>query len=352
MIHCLTGVDTDRLKEEKARGLTIEAGFAYPEVESDIELGFVDVPGHEKFIHNMLAGSAGIDSVLLVVAADDGVMPQTIEHVQILTLLGLSQGQVALTKCDLVDATRLDRVEEDIRQLLEATPLAEAPVYRVSSRSGEGIDALRDSLWTQAAKRHETLAWGAFRLAVDRVFTKTGAGLVVTGTALSGTVRQDDVLRLEPSGVRARVRSLRRQHRESEQAHQGDRVALNLTGSGVERDAIVRGGWVVAESLDTPLLQRVDVDLTLLGSVAALKHWTPVHIHLGVARLTGRVSLLEGQRLEPGNRMLGQLVLDRPVHACLGDRFVIRDHGGQTTLGGGIVLDGDPRGAASVLPSD
>ncbi|TDX26180.1 selenocysteine-specific translation elongation factor SelB [Modicisalibacter xianhensis] len=342
LIQCLTGIDTDRLKEEKARGLTIEAGFAYPEVEPGMELGFVDVPGHEKFIHNMMAGSAGIDSVLLVVAADDGVMPQTVEHVQILSLLGLSRGRVALTKCDLVDAARLARVESEIRQLLSATPLAEASIYRVSSHTGEGVGVLRDALWTEAAQRHELSAWGAFRLAVDRVFTKTGAGLVVTGTAVSGTVHEGDMLRLEPSGIRARVRSLRRQHRESEQARQGDRVALNLVGSGVERDAIVRGGWVVDESLETPPLQRVDVDITLLGSVTALKHWTPVHVHLGVARLTGRVSLLEGQRLEPGGRMLGQLVLGRPVHACLGDRFVIRDHGGRMTLGGGTVLDGDP----------
>ena len=342
LIQHLTGIDTDRLKEEKARGLTIEAGFAYPEVEPDMELGFIDVPGHEKFIHNMMAGSAGIDSVLLVVAADDGVMPQTIEHVQILSLLGLSQGRVALSKCDLVDEARLDRVETQIRQLLSATPLAGVPIYRVSSHTGEGIGALRDSLWTEAANRREAPVWGAFRLTVDRVFTKTGAGLVVTGTAVSGTVRQGDMVRLEPSGIRARVRSLRRQHRESEQARQGDRVALNLSGSGVERDAIARGGWVVAEALETPPLQRIDADLTLLDSVTALKHWTPVHIHLGVARLTGRISLLEGQRLEPGGRMLGQIVLDRPVHACLGDRFVIRDHGGRMTLGGGTVLDGDP----------
>lgn len=342
LINQLTGIDTDRLKEEKARGLTIEAGFAYPEVEPGLELGFVDVPGHEKFIHNMLAGSAGIDTVLLVVAADDGVMPQTVEHVQILSLLGLNRGRAALTKSDLVDETRLRQVHRDIEALLAGTPLAGMPVHTVSSRSGEGIAVLRDALWTQAARQRSAPAWGQFRLAVDRVFTKTGAGLVVTGTALSGQVAQGDEVRLVPSGRKARVRSLRRQHRESDQARQGDRVALNLAGTGMERDAVERGGWVVADTLETPELKRIDVQLQLLDNVPVMKHWTSVHIHLGVAHVTGRVSLLEGQRLAPGERMLGQLVLDSPVHACLGDRCVIRDHGGHITLGGGIILDVEP----------
>ncbi|WP_208670715.1 selenocysteine-specific translation elongation factor [Halomonas sp. TA6] len=342
LIECLTGIDTDRLKEEKARGLTIEAGFAYPEMAPGIELGFVDVPGHEKFIHNMLAGSAGIDTVLLTVAADDGVMPQTVEHVQILTLLGLSRGRVALTKCDLVDETRRDAVKREIAALLADTPLAGATIHAVSSRTGEGIEALRDALWTQAAVQRATPARGAFRLAVDRVFSKAGAGLVVTGTALAGEIAKGDEVRLVRSGRKARVRGLRRQHRDSDTARQGDRVSLNLAGSGVEREALSRGDWVVADTLKAPLLKRIDIDLVLLDSAAALKHWTPVHVHLGVAHLTGRVALLEGQRLAPGERMLGQLVLDGSVHACLGDRFVIRDHGGHVTLGGGVVLDGDP----------
>lgn len=342
LIQRLTGIDTDRLKEEKSRGLTIEPGFAYPEVEPGMELGFVDVPGHERFIHNMLAGSAGIDTVLLVVAADDGVMPQTIEHVQILTLLGLSSGCVALTKCDLVEYSRREEVRREIEQLLTGTPLAGMPVYEVSSHSGEGIPTLHDALWTRAAVQQVTSAWGQFRLAVDRAFTKTGAGLVVTGTALSGRVAQGDELRLVSSGAKARVRSLRRQHRDSEVARQGDRVALNLAGADIERGAVRRGDIVVADTLEAPLLPRIDMQLQLLDSVPPLKHWTPIHIHLGVAHVTGRVSLLEGQRLGPGERMLGQLVLDSPLHACLGDRFVIRDHGSHVTLGGGITLDGDP----------
>ncbi|GAB2801535.1 selenocysteine-specific translation elongation factor [Halomonas shantousis] len=342
MIQRLTGVDTDRLKEEKARGLTIEAGYAYPEVEADIDLGFVDVPGHEKFIPNMLAGSAGIDTVLLVVAADDGVMPQTLEHVQILKLLGLAHGVVALTKCDLVDVARRQEVRREITALLADTSLAGSEIFDVSSRSGEGIEPLRDYLWSLAARQHETAATGHFRLAVDRAFTKSGAGLVVTGTVVAGTIEEGETVRLFPSGLKARVRGLRRQNRASHVARQGDRLALNLAGPGIDREVIGRGGWIVSDALETPALQRVDIQLELLGTAEALKHWTPVHIHLGATHVTGRVSLLEGQRLAPGGAMLGQLVLDTPVHACLGDRVVIRDHGAQATLGGGVVLDGAP----------
>ncbi|KAA0010797.1 selenocysteine-specific translation elongation factor [Billgrantia pellis] len=342
LIQRLTGIDTDRLKEEKARGLTIEPGFAYPVVTEGVELGFVDVPGHARFLHHMLAGSAGVDTVLLVVAADDGVMPQTVEHLQILTLLGLDRGLVALTKIDRVDAERRRQVREDIAALLADTPLAGAMIVEVSSHSGEGVEELRDRLWTAAAMQRQETVHGRFRLAVDRVFTKAGAGLVVTGTAFAGHVAQGDEVRLVPAGLTARVRGLRRQHRASERAQQGDRVALNLAGPGMARDAIQRGDWIVAEALETPPLRRLDVQLQLLHGAPVIKHWAPIHTHLGVTRLSGRLSLLEGQRLGPGEHGLGQLVLDAPVHACLGDRFVIRDPGGRLTLGGGVVLDGDP----------
>ncbi|MGR2738456.1 selenocysteine-specific translation elongation factor [Billgrantia sp. Q4P2] len=342
LIHRLTGIDTDRLKEEKARGLTIEPGFAYPEVAAGLELGFVDVPGHVRFLHHMVAGSAGVDTVLLVVAADDGVMPQTLEHLQILTLLGLDHGLVAMTKIDRVDAARRYQVREEIHALLAGTPLAGAPVHEVSNQTGEGVETLRDHLWTLASRQRDAPVQGGFRLIVDRVFTKSGAGLVVTGTALAGRVVQGDAVRLEPSGITPRVRSLRRQHRESGHARQGDRVAINLAGADVSRDVVRRGDWVVAEALETPLFKRFDVDLRLLDTAHSLKHWSPVHVHLGVARYSGRVSLLEGQHLAPGARMLGQLVLEEPVHACLGDRFVIRNPGAGVTLGGGVVLEGDP----------
>nr|WP_255777313.1 selenocysteine-specific translation elongation factor [Halomonas desiderata] len=342
MIRQLTGIDTDRLKEEKARGLTIEPGFAYPEVAEGVELGFVDVPGHVRFLHHMVAGSAGVDTVLLVVAADDGVMPQTVEHLQILSLLGLDRGLVALTKVDRVDAARRRQVREEITALLTDTPLAEAPLHEVSSTSGEGVDALRERLWAMAAMQRDTAVRGHFRFVVDRVFTKRGAGVVVTGTALAGQVNEGDTLRLALGGHKARVRGLRRQHRESDRAHQGDRVALNLAGADIDRDLIRRGDWLVAEALDAPPLRRLDVALRLLDSAPGVKHWTPVQVHLGVGRYSGRLSLLEGQQLAPGESMLGQLVLEEPVHACLGDRCVIRDPAAGITLGGATVLEGDP----------
>lgn len=342
LIRQLTGIDTDRLKEEKARGLTIEPGFAYPEVAEGVELGFVDVPGHVRFLHHMVAGSAGVDTVLLVVAADDGVMPQTVEHLQILSLLGLDRGLVALTKVDRVDAARRRQVREEIAALLADTPLAEAPLHEVSSTSGEGVDALRERLWAMAAMQRDTAVRGHFRFVVDRVFTKRGAGVVVTGTALAGQVNEGDTLRLALGGHKARVRGLRRQHRESDRAHQGDRVALNLAGADIGRDLIRRGDWLVAEALDAPPLRRLDVALRLLDSAPGVKHWTPVQVHLGVGRYSGRLSLLEGQQLAPGESMLGQLVLEEPVHACLGDRCVIRDPAAGITLGGATVLEGDP----------
>ncbi|MCE8011673.1 selenocysteine-specific translation elongation factor [Billgrantia desiderata] len=342
LIRQLTGIDTDRLKEEKARGLTIEPGFAYPEVAEGVELGFVDVPGHVRFLHHMVAGSAGVDTVLLVVAADDGVMPQTVEHLQILSLLGLDRGLVALTKVDRVDAARRRQVREEITALLTDTPLAEAPLHEVSSTSGEGVDALRERLWAMAAMQRDTAVRGHFRFVVDRVFTKRGAGVVVTGTALAGQVNEGDTLRLALGGHKARVRGLRRQHRESDRAHQGDRVALNLAGADIDRDLIRRGDWLVAEALDAPPLRRLDVALRLLDSAPGVKHWTPVQVHLGVGRYSGRLSLLEGQQLAPGESMLGQLVLEEPVHACLGDRCVIRDPAAGITLGGATVLEGDP----------
>lgn len=342
LIRQLTGIDTDRLKEEKARGLTIEPGFAYPEVAEGVELGFVDVPGHVRFLHHMVAGSAGVDTVLLVVAADDGVMPQTVEHLQILSLLGLDRGLVALTKVDRVDAARRRQVREEITALLTDTPLAEAPLHEVSSTSGEGVDALRERLWAMAAMQRDTAVRGHFRFVVDRVFTKRGAGVVVTGTALAGQVNEGDTLRLALGGHKARVRGLRRQHHESDRAHQGDRVALNLAGADIDRDLIRRGDWLVAEALDAPPLRRLDVALRLLDSAPGVKHWTPVQVHLGVGRYSGRLSLLEGQQLAPGESMLGQLVLEEPVHACLGDRCVIRDPAAGITLGGATVLEGDP----------
>ncbi|WP_438765858.1 selenocysteine-specific translation elongation factor [Kushneria sp. TE3] len=342
LIHSLTGISTDRLQEEQARGLTIEAGYAYPETLDEFELGFIDVPGHEKFIHNMLSGVAGIDTMLLVVAADDGVMPQTREHMQILRLLGIDRGVVALTKCDLVERQRLVEVHEQIRSLLAGSPLEDSHVFEVSSRTGEGIDALKEELWRRAQASDAEVAQGNFRMAVDRAFTKTGSGLVVTGTVVAGEISVGDNVRLFPSGQGARVRGLRRQGRVAEHARQGDRLALNLAGPGIDRETVQRGDWVVAQALPTPSLTRVDIALELLEDAPPLSHWSGVHLHLGASHVTGRISLLEGQLLLPGGRMLAQMILETPLHACMGDRVIVRDHGARHTIGGAVVLDGAP----------
>ncbi|WP_456268422.1 selenocysteine-specific translation elongation factor [Kushneria sp. AK178] len=342
LIHALTGISTDRLQEEQARGLTIEAGYAYPEMVGDVELGFIDVPGHERFIHNMLSGVAGIDTMLLVVAADDGVMPQTREHMQILRLLGIGRGVVALTKCDLVDRQRLVAVHEQIRALLAGSPLEDAHVLEVSSRTGEGVAALKETLWQRARANEAEVVQGNFRMAVDRAFTKTGSGLVVTGTVVAGDIAVGDSVRLFPSDHEARVRGLRRQGRVAEHARQGDRLALNLAGPGIDRETVQRGDWVVAQALPTPALTRVDIALELLEDAPPLSHWSGVHLHLGASHVIGRISLLEGQQLLPGQRMLAQMILETPLHACMGDRVIVRDHGARHTIGGAVVLDGTP----------
>ncbi|NBX96335.1 MAG: selenocysteine-specific translation elongation factor [Betaproteobacteria bacterium] len=245
LVKALTGVDADRLKEEKERGITVDLGFAYQAQSDGQVLGFVDVPGHEKLVRNMLAGATGIDHVMLVVAADDGPMPQTREHLAILDLLGLQRGVVALSKCDLVDATRLSQVEQEIRALLRGTALAAAPVLPVSSISGQGLDALREHL---EAARHDapTRALdGHFRLSVDRSFTLSGIGTVVTGTAVSGRVRVGDRLRLSPSGLEVRVRGLHAQNCVAEDGMAGQRLALNLAGWKSSRCNAGTGWWPI-----------------------------------------------------------------------------------------------------------
>lgn len=350
LIRSLTGVATDRLKEEQARGLTIEAGYAYPEPPGEhagVTLGFIDVPGHERFIANMLSGAAGIEAMLLVVAADDGIMPQTVEHARILELLGVTRAWVALTKTDRVEPSRVAQVRTQIDEWLAATPFAGAPVFPVSNATGEGIAALADTLWSAAATMAPADAEGGFRLAVDRVFVKRGAGVVVTGTVRAGQVGLNERVRLLPSGIEARVRGLRCQNREVVAAQRGERCALNLSGSGIEPGRFERGEWVVAAGSRIADRQRLDVSLRLLPETSPLKHWTRVHLHHASAHVTGYVSLLEGDTLMPGASALGQLVLDEPLQAAHGDPVVIRDHGARETLGGARVLDVSPprRGA-------
>ena len=339
LVHALTGVDTDRLKEEKARGISIELGYAYQPLEGGGVLGFVDVPGHERFIHTMLAGAAGIDFALLVVAADDGVMPQTREHLSILDLLGIERGAVALTKIDRVDTARMAEVERDLHRLLAETALAGMPVFAVSATDGQGIDALRAYLHAAAQAMPQLGTEGGFRLAVDRSFTLKGAGTIVTGTVFAGSVEAGDELVVTPSGKPVRLRSLHVMNRPAQVGQAGQRCALNLGGVG--KDEIARGDWIVSPRLHAPTA-RFDVRLTLwLRAPAALTHWAPVHLHLGAAHVMARVALLEGDSLAPGDSALAQLVADRPLGALHGDRFILRDADARHTLGGGRVLDPD-----------
>jgi selenocysteine-specific elongation factor len=338
LVRALTGIDTDRLKEEKARGISIDLGFAYLPASDGSVLGFVDVPGHEKFVHNMLAGSTGIDFVLLVIAADDGVMPQTREHLSIIDLLGIARGIVALTKIDLVSAERLQAVRLEIARALEATALVGAEILPVSSVSGEGVDRLRDRLFAEAALIRSAALKGRFRLAIDRCFTLGGIGTVVTGTVLSGTAAVGEHVTISPSGASARIRSIHAQNRHSERGRAGERCALNLVGDGIDKDAIQRGDIALDPALHAPT-DRIDATLRVLFSERRpIAHWMPVRLHHAAAEVGARVVLL-GEPIAPGAEGRVQLVLDRPIAASVGDRFVVRDTSAQRTIGGGRFLD-------------
>lgn len=339
LLKALTGQEGDRRREERLRGITIDLGYLYASLgESDLT-GFIDVPGHERFVHNMLAGACGVDCVLLVIAADDGVMPQTREHLAIVELLGIRRALVALTKIDRVEAPRVAEVRQQVEVLLQAGPLAGAPIFPVSSITGEGIDALRAALIAQAADVRARSEDGHFRLAIDRTFSVTGAGVVVTGTAFAGRVKVGDELALSPAGRTVRVRGLHAQNQAAQEAHAGQRVALNLAGDRLAVEQINRGDWLLNPELQAPT-RRIDIEFTLLpGEARELRHWTPVHIHLGAQDVTGRIALLEGECLAPGGHVHAQLLLNAPAHAVHGDRVVLRDQSAQRTLGGGRVLD-------------
>jgi selenocysteine-specific elongation factor len=337
LVKALTGIDADRLKEEKARGITIDLGFAYKTSTDGSVLGFVDVPGHEKLIRNMLAGATGIDHVMLVVAADDGPMPQTREHLAILDLLGLSSGVVALTKADLVTETRLAEASAEVRALLAPTVLKDADVLPVSCVSGLGIGALARHLAQARVALPAASQRGHFRLAVDRSFSLAGIGTVVTGTAVSGRVAVGDKLIVSPCGQGVRVRGLHAQNQQAEAGHAGQRLALNL--AGIEKSDINRGDWIVAEPAHAPT-QRIEAHLRVLACESKpLAHWTPLHLHLGAVDVGARVVLLEGAPIAPGASAWVQLELDKPIGALRGDRFIVRDQSALRTIGGGAVTD-------------
>jgi selenocysteine-specific elongation factor len=339
LVYALTGVDTDRLKEEKARGITIDLGFAYLPAPNGTILGFIDVPGHEKFVHNMLAGAGGIDFVLLVVAADDGVMPQTREHLAIVDLLGIDRGIVALTKVDLVPAEQCEAAAAEIAQAVEGTGLAGSEIVPVSSVSGTGIDLLRARLFAAAQAVERCAVGGRFRLAVDRSFSLNGVGTVVTGTVLSGAVSVGDHVKISPAGISARVRSIHAQNRPTDRGQTGERCALNLTGEGIAKDAVRRGDVVLDPELHAPT-DRIDVSLRVLGSESRpITQWMPARLHHAAAEVGARLALLSDGPIAPGEQARVQLVLDRPIAAAAGDRFVLRDTSAQRTIGGGRFID-------------
>ncbi|HTR12595.1 MAG TPA: selenocysteine-specific translation elongation factor [Roseiarcus sp.] len=341
LVRALTGVETDRLKEEKARGISIDLGFAYLGAPDGTTLGFVDVPGHEKFIHTMLAGATGIDFVLLVVGADDGVMPQTREHLAIVELLGIERGLVALTKIDAATPEQREKARNSIEALLSSSPLADAEVLPVSAVTGEGIELLRQRLFSASAKAkvRARSSEGMFRFAVDRSFTLAGVGTVVTGIVRSGQVTVGDAVAISPAGRAARVRSIHAQNRAATRGEAGERCALNLAGDGVTRESIARGDFVVTPALHAPA-DRIDAMLHLLPSeTKSARQWTPVRLHHGAAEIGARIVLLGDDPIDPGAQALAQLVLERPTAAVVGDRFVLRDTTAQRTIGGGVFLD-------------
>ena len=308
-------------------------------------LGFVDVPGHERFIRNMLAGVAAIDYALLIVAADDGPMPQTREHLAILDLLGVEAGAAVVTKIDLVDGPRAAAAAGRIEALVEGTGLEGAPVFPVSAVTGTGMAALHDHLGGLSARRRATgVDTGTrFRLAIDRCFSVRGAGVVVTGAVFSGEVAVGDRLVLLPAGAGVRVRSIHAQSRPTERGVRGERCALNLAGTDLGRTEIRRGDWLTGEPAPE-MSHRFDAELRVLASEdRPLAHWTPVHAHAGAASFTGRAAVLEGRAISPGSRGLVQVVVDQPFAGARGDRFILRDQSARRTIAGGTVLD--PAGA-------
>jgi selenocysteine-specific elongation factor len=341
LIHALTGIDPDRLAEEKRRGMTIDLGFAYLTLPSGRLVGIVDVPGHARFIRNMLAGVQGLDAVLLVVAADEGVMPQTVEHLEIVHLLDISRGLVALTKVDLVEPDWLELVTTEVDERLAGTSLAGSEVVPVSALTGQGLDLLRarlDSLLAGITARPDLQRP---RLPIDRVFTIGGFGTVVTGTLVDGSLKVGEELEALPGGRRVRVRGLQQHNRKVDIAAPGSRVAANLVG--VEKDDLQRGHVLVRPGT-LAASRRIDAEVTVLaGANRPLRHGASLLLHSGTAEVAARAILLEADQIEPGNRGWVQLYLEAPIAAAAGDRFVLRVPSPAATIAGGRFADVNPR---------
>ena len=349
IVRALTGTDTDRLAEEKERGLTIDLGFAYSDLGGH-RIGFVDVPGHHRFIHNMVAGVASMQHALLVIAADDGVMPQTREHLQILSLLGLKSGTIALSKIDRVSDLEVNNRRDEIKTFVEGSFLETANIIAVSSEDGQGIDVLRDALATAAAQHSsERQLPREFRLAVDRSFSTRGVGTVVTGTVVEGQCAVDDQLVLGSDATPVRVRNLHVQNRPASKAAFGDRTAMNLVG--VDAEKVQRGDWITKNTARLPT-SNVTVQLSVLRDFPrTVRHRSPVHIYHATSHHLGRVALLESNAADPGSEQLADLLVESEMHVKVGDSLIIRDHDLGRTMGGGLVIALDEPSARRRSPA-
>ncbi|TVQ99092.1 MAG: selenocysteine-specific translation elongation factor [Desulfovibrionales bacterium] len=337
LVKALTGIDCDRLQEEKKRGITIELGFAFLDLPGDIRLGVVDVPGHERFVKNMVAGAAGIDFVLLVIAADEGVMPQTREHLEICTLLGIQRGLVALTKVDMVEDEWLELVQEDVRAFLEPTFLAESPLIPVSAHKGIGLENLRQEIAGLAGEFHRDPRSDVFRLPIDRIFTMRGHGTVATGTLVSGTLKVGDDLEIAPNGLKSKVRGLQVHSDSQERAEVGQRTAVNL--HGLEVDDLERG-MVLSHPGTLYPSATWDLELTCLPSTPkALKHRTQIHFHHGTREILARIYFLDRDKLEPGDTAITQVRFEEPMVGMYGDRCVLRSFSPLRTVAGGKLIN-------------
>lgn len=340
LIQALTGMDTDRLAEEKSRGITVDLGFAHMELPNGTA-NFIDVPGHEKFIKNMLSGAGRLDLILMTVAADEGVMPQTREHLAILELLGSANGFIVITKCDLADADTLELAKDDVRESFAGTFLEDVPVFEVSCKTGEGIDRLRDAIahFYQTFPKHSCQR--PFRMAVDRVFTMDGFGTIATGTVMDGCAGENEEIEIDPRGITARIRTIQSCGKQVKTICAGQRGALNL--ARVKPDELHRGDLLTAPGSQLAVT-RLEVKLTLMkGASMTVQNGTRLHLHLGTACVLCRVSLAQADALNAGETAYAQLRLETPVCAYAGDRFVVRFYSPLETIGGGVILDARPR---------
>jgi selenocysteine-specific elongation factor len=338
LVKALTGIDTDRLKEEKARGITIELGFAFLDLPCGHRLGIVDVPGHEKFVRNMVAGVAGIDILAFVIAADEGIMPQTREHFEICRLLGVERGIIVLTKKDMVEPEWLEMVEDEVRDYFKGSFLEEAPLLAVSSITGEGLDEVKTALDRLVAASDFSEAYGPFRLPVDRIFSIKGFGAVVTGTSISGRIGLGDEITIYPGGQQGRIRGIQVHANDVQEVEAGHRTAINI--QGVDKDLIHRGEVVAKPGSLQPSYIMDAEFIYLSANEKKLKNRTRIRIHLGTAEIMGRIVLLDDDEITPGTTANVQLLFEEPACGWPNDHYVIRSYSPVFTIGGGRILNG------------